>query len=118
MNQKNLASAEAYYNALNNKDLELIERCLHPTVHFLAPLAELSGKEAVFKAARDFSTFFKKLTIRTIFGDEDQVMIVYDVECPSPIGLIRTASLVTFSEGLISRIELFYDARPFDKEKN
>ncbi|KJV58176.1 hypothetical protein RFEPED_0551 [Rickettsia felis str. Pedreira] len=40
-----------------------------------------------------------------------------DFDCPEPIGIFRGASLLSFNENLISRIELFYDARPFEKKK-
>jgi ketosteroid isomerase-like protein len=114
MNQNNVAIAEAYYNAMSNKNMAEVERYLHPDVHFLAPLAKLTGKEAVLEAAQGFSHFFNSLTIRAKFGEADQAMVVYEVDCPVPVGLIRTAALMTFKEGLIARIELFYDARPFE----
>ncbi len=34
---------------------------------------------------------------------------------PIRIGVCRTAELMTFKDGLISGIELFFDARPFEK---
>ena len=43
-------------------------------------------------------------------------MVENNVACPAPIGMIQTAALMTFKDGLIARIELFYDARPFEKK--
>jgi hypothetical protein len=42
-------------------------------------------------------------------------MVVYDLDCPEPVGPFSSSALMTFENGLITKIELFYDARPFDK---
>ncbi len=118
LESKNLDSAVAYYQAMNNKDLSSIENYLHPDVQLISPLAEVKGKNAVLNAVKHFLSIFKKLTIRAQFCNEDQAMLVYDLDCPEPIGLYRGAVLLTFQEGLIIHYELFYDARPIEKMKN
>lgn len=117
MINKNIAIAEAYYTAMNEKNSAEMSKYLHPNVQFSTPLAKLSGKEAVLDAATRFSTFFTKLTIRAQFGSEDQAMIAYDVEFPKPIGTVPTAVLMTFEDGLIAKYQLFYDARPFEEKR-
>jgi hypothetical protein len=42
-------------------------------------------------------------------------MLAYDVDLGEPTGMCRTAVLMTFDNGLITCIELFFDARPFEK---
>jgi hypothetical protein len=42
-------------------------------------------------------------------------MLTYDAEFGEPIGICRTAVLMTFKDQLIERLELFFDARPFEK---
>ncbi|MCL4394145.1 MAG: hypothetical protein M1482_04950 [Chloroflexi bacterium] len=49
------------------------------------------------------------------FASGDQVMFTYDFVCQEPIGNCRTAELLTFKSGLISRSELFFDTAPFAK---
>ena len=115
--EKNIACAVAYYQAMHNKDLAVIEKSLHPDVHLIGPLAELTGKEAVLNSVKHFLSLFKTLTIRARCGNGDhQVMLAYDLECPAPIGRFRGAALLTFEDGLIRQYELFYDARPFEKK--
>jgi hypothetical protein len=114
MNNDNLVLAEAYYLAMGEKNIEKVEKCLHPNVKFTTPLGKIEGKEQLLEAARGFTSFFKTLTIRTKFGSGDQAVIVYDLE--APFGHLPTAALMTFKENLISKIELFYDARPFEKK--
>ena len=113
--ERNVTTAEAYYEAMNNKDLAGVARHLHPDVRFVGPMADLVGKEAVLEAAKRFVTLIKSLRVRAKFGSDDTAMLAYDVDFGEPIGICRTAVLMTFKQGLIASIELFYDARPFEK---
>ncbi len=118
MSEKHLFVAESYYTAMNKKDIESMEKMLHPDILFIGPLAELQGKEAVLKAIKGFTTAFKGLKIRGKFHDDNQVMLAIDTEFPEPIGNLRTASLLTIDDGLIARIELFYDSRVVESKKD
>jgi hypothetical protein len=118
MSEKNLTSAVAYYQAMNNKDLIALEKYLHPEVRLISPLADITGKEAVLNSIKHFLAVFNALTIRAQCSNADHVMLAYDLDCPPPIGLYRGAVLLTFQDGLIIRYELFYDARPFEKKKD
>ncbi len=108
--------AVAYYEAMNHKNIDFIEKRVHPNVHFIGPLAEFTGKEAYLDSVKKFFNLFKSIQIRQQFGSEDQAIIVYDVDCPEPIGILRAVALLKFKEDLISRVELFYDARSIEKK--
>ena len=110
----NAVVAEAYYKAMGEKNVEEAGKYLHPEVQFVAPLGQRSGKEAVLKGAKEFTALFNTLKVRSKLGSEDQAMVVYDLECPQPIGNFSTAVLMNFKEGLISKIELYFDDRPFE----
>lgn len=112
-----VATAVAYYTALGNKNIEEVKKYLHPDIQFSDPQEQASGKETVLKAAQGFMGIFKTLIIRAKFGSEDQAMIVYDVEIPNFAKTLRAASLLSFREGLISKIELIYDTRCFVEAK-
>lgn len=101
----------AYYKALGEKNIELVKEYLHPDIQFSDPQEKVIGREAVLKAAQGFTGIFKSLTIRAQFGSENQAMIVYDVEIPGLSKKLKAASLLTFQEELISKIELFYDSK-------
>jgi hypothetical protein len=105
----------AYYTALGEKNIEAIKEYLHPDIQFSDPQEKVIGREAVLKAAQRFAGIFKSLTIRAQFGSENQAMIVYDVEIPGLSKKLQAASLLSFREGLISKIELFYDSRGLGK---
>ncbi len=101
----------AYYTALGEKNIEEVKKYLHPDIQFTDPQEKVIGREAVLKAAKGFTGIFKTLTIRAKFGSENQAMIVYDVEIPGLAKKLHAASLLSFQEGLISKIELFYDSK-------
>ncbi len=73
MYETNLATAEAYYTAMNNKDLSGIGQCLHPDIQFLGPMAEVTGKEPVLEAAKVFMNLYNSLTIRAKFDSGNKV---------------------------------------------
>lgn len=113
MNQNNLALATGFYTAMDENKIEIMEKYLHPDVELITPFAKLKGKEAYLEAAKGFMAFVNKLTIRAKFAEGDQAMVVYDLECPAPIGKVPGAALMTFQEGLIIRNELFHDTNPW-----
>jgi hypothetical protein len=112
----NMALAEEYYAAMAKKNLEGMEQTLHPQVQFKGPLATLSGREVVLEGAKRVFSLFQRLDVRARFSSENHVMMVYDLDCLDPIGLLRVSALLSFQDGLISGIELFFDARPFEKK--
>ena len=115
MNQNNITSAKAFYTAMAEKNIGAMEKYLAPDVQLITPMATLQGKEAYLGAVTNFAAFFKTLTIREAFEGEDKAVIVYDLECPAPIGKSPAVALMTFREGLIIKNELFHDTSPFAK---
>lgn len=108
-----MATAEAYYQAMNDKCPDGVANTLHPEVQLVGPLASLAGKENVIEAATRYMSFVREIIIRTRFSSENQVILTYEANFAEPIGICRTAVLMTFKDELIERIELFFDARPF-----
>lgn len=108
MEKNNIARAEEYYQLVGAKNVEDVKKYLSPDVTFFSPLASLKGKEAVIMATSHFMDALKSLTIRAKFGSDGQAMIVYDVDLPGVEKEFPGASLLTFEDGLIVRIELFF----------
>ena len=116
--QKNHAErAEAYYTQVGKRNVEGFKPFLHADVEFYSPLAALKGKEAVVQATSNFMNVIQSLTIRSKFGTKDQAMIVYDVDIPGVDTKFPGASLMRFRDGLIDRIELFFDASRVMEQK-
>ncbi len=110
-----LASAEAYLKAWDNKDIEEIAKYLDPDVHFIGPNADVTGRDMVLQAAKRMFRILRSLKVRSQFASGNQAIFTYDFICADPIGVCRTAELMTFKNGLIAKIELFFDPRPFEK---
>jgi hypothetical protein len=114
----NLSLAESYYNAMLSKDFDKMASYLHDNVHFIGPLAEMHGKDAVVTAAKNFAGILQDIQIRSRFSSNHRIMFAYDMVVPAPIGKFRAAVLMEFTDRLISKIELFYDASPFQEKKS
>lgn len=114
----NITIVENYYNAILAKDFATVESSLHDQVYFIGPLAELHGKAAVVDAAKNLSQMLTKIDIRVKLANTHQVMFAYDFLFPEPIGLLRASVLMELQDQLITRIELFYDGRPFFEKKD
>ena len=114
----NLSLASSYYNAMLAKDFEKMASYLHDNVHFIGPLAEMHGKEPIVTAAKNFGGILQDIQIRSRFFSDNQIMFAYDMVVPVPIGKFRAAVLMEFTDGFISKIELFYDASPFQEQKS
>ena len=116
--ENNLKVAENYYNSMLAKDFDKMEDYLGDHIHFIGPLAEMHGKEAVVAAARNFGAILQDIQIRSRFASDNQIMFAYDMVVPAPICKFRAAVLMEFLDGLIAKIELFYDASPFQDKKS
>lgn len=116
--EQNLNLAEVYYGALLSKDFNKMSNCLHEEVDFVGPLAAIKGKEHVVLAAKNLSNLIKDIHIRAKFSAQNQIMFAYDFLFPKPIGCLRAAVLMNFTDNLISKIELFYDGAPFLESAN
>lgn len=113
----NLDIANNYYAAMGNKDLDGMAKYLDPEVELIGPLAEVKGKQDALEAAKKLFYTFNTLNIRAQFEDGDHAMLAIDLHCPVPIGTFKVAVLLSFKQGLICRIELFYDARAFENKE-
>lgn len=117
MEINNIKLAEEYYKLIGQKNAEGFKKLLHPDVEFSSPVATLNGKEAVIESTSNFMNVIKSFKIRAKFGEQDQAMIVYNVDIPGVVKEFPSASLLTFRDQLIVKIELFFDGSPFIEKK-
>ena len=115
---KTLDLVATYLATWQQKELAGIARHLHPAVHFTGPMMEIDGREGVTAAVARLLPLLKDFRVRSTFTSGDHAMFTYDFVCEPPIGVCRTAEEVTFEDGLVKRIELFYDPRPFEPLAN
>ena len=115
VNENNVMVVTNYYDAMLRKKFDVMADYLCANVHFISPTVEMYGKEQVVKAAEKFSEILQDIQIRSKFASNGQVMFAYDMVLPDPVGTFRAAVLMDCVDGQIIKIELFYDARIFDK---
>ncbi len=118
MNPKdNLTLAKNYYREMVLKNVDVMAAYLHPDIILISPFANLSGKDTVVNAAKHHMNILEDMILTAEFSHNDQVMLAYEMILKEPIGKLRSASLISFTDNLISKIELFYDTRPFFQKK-
>ena len=105
------ALAQNYYTCMAEKNLEEVKKYLSPNVEFFGPLSTLKGKEAVSESIAFFMKTFKSLEIRAILSENNQAIVVYDVKFPGM--KVPSVAWLHFQNGLITRIQLFFDASAF-----
>ena len=118
MSNNNLSTVLAYYEAINQKKPSLAAEKLADNVQIISPLARKNGKVDVVDALKGFCSAVEGITITAKFASEDQVMLAYDILFPKPIGNLRAAGLLNLDQGLITRIELFYDGQTVMSKKD
>ncbi len=110
-----LEIGEAYLGALQKKDLETIRSLVHPELNFKTPLMEFFNREDFLEATKRIMGVHQGIIVKSRFSSQDQAIFTYEIKFPDPIGVSRTANLMTIADSKIKSIELFYDARPFEK---
>ena len=104
----------AYLAAWDRRDASEISKYVHPDVHLIGPMNDITGKDAFLQSTKRVLPLLQGVNVRSQFAAGDQAIFTYDFVCAEPLNTCRTAELMTFEDGLIRRIELFYDARPFE----
>ncbi len=113
---ENKIIARSYYTAMADKNIIGVEKYLDDNVVFVAPLATVVGKELFLERVQEFFSYSATITIRSVFGSYAQGMVVFSLHYPAPIGIVEVAALLDIQDGLITRIELFYDGRLFENK--
>lgn len=112
MENDNVAIAEAYYKAWGENNVEKMGQYLHPEVEVISPLNILKGKAMVLEVLRKGGP--QSVKTRAKFSSGNQVMLAIDMGFS--FGILHSAVLMTFQEGLIAKSELFFDPRIFDQK--
>lgn len=116
-NESNLHIAMHYYNAMLAKDFDTMASYLHDDVHFISPLVQMQGKEAVILAAKNLSQILDNIEIRAQFANDDQIMLAYDFLFHTLNLNLRSAVLMDFKNAHITKIELFFDGGLLQQKK-
>jgi hypothetical protein len=110
-----LELGEAYFDALNQKDISRISALVDPAIKFKMPLGEYLNRENFLSAVQRMLISSRTVRLKSKFASDNQGMFIYEIQFNDPVGTVKAASLMTVEGDKIKEIEVFFDARPFEK---
>lgn len=107
-------TVQTYLRGWKQRDPAAIAGILSDDVTFKGPMARTQGREAFMAAVAGMLPMVKDIDPRGLYFDGERAVAVYDVVCAEPIGICRTAELLTVEGDKLVASEVFFDARPFE----
>lgn len=114
LNEKNdaLKIANAYFEAMANRDVEKIMTLAINDVTCTSPAGELKGTQAFRGFQEGFARMINKLTLVDSFGNDEKAVIIYKSDT-LPVQDSTVVEYITVKNGKILSTEVIYDATPF-----
>lgn len=110
-----LELGEAYYKALDQKDIPRISSLVDPALKFKMPIGEYSNRNDFLSAVQRMLRKSRGVRVKSKFASGNHGMFIYEIQFNDPVGKVKAASLMTVEGGTIKEIEVFFDSRPFEK---
>ncbi|QIS20708.1 nuclear transport factor 2 family protein [Nocardia terpenica] len=108
----NREAVDSYYEAWTELNGDLSKVPLADDFVFVSPVATLRGRDQVQAMAAQFGPVALDFRVRDqFFGDGDTVLSVVEWELPGIEGTTTAAEILTLTDGVIDKAELFYDPR-------
>jgi hypothetical protein len=112
-----IAIAKGYYRAYETDDRGFVENNLAPGFTFTSPFDDHIGREEYFRRCWPARNIHKAFHFAAMMQSGNQVLIVYDGEhfepnATHPSGRYRNAELMTFEEGKLKSVEVFFGDPP------
>jgi len=104
--------AQAYFDAMATKNVEGILALAADKVICESPLGSLEGIQKFRGFQEGFARMIEKLTLKAVFGDDAQAVIVY-VSDTLPVKGAYVAEYLTVKAGKITSTRVIYDGTPF-----
>ncbi|MGH3585316.1 MAG: nuclear transport factor 2 family protein [Pseudonocardia sp.] len=102
------AVATAFVEAFGRGDLRTVGGLLAGDVTFESPRVTLAGAEPVLAAIGEFTQVVTGVTIRSVLGDDERAMIMYDMHT-APFGTLRAVDHLVVRDGRIASDTLVFD---------
>ena len=115
MNTNVLEIGEAYLNALGARDINKITSLVDPAIWFKMPMTEGFNRNDFIMAIRRMQANLRELYILRRFSTGNEALFLYEVTFNEPVGVVKTASLMTVEGDKIKEMEVIFDARPFER---
>jgi hypothetical protein len=98
--------------AWSSGDFDGARALLDEHVQFTGPLGHTEGVDAYIEGVRGFAKSVKRIDERRVFGDGDDVCIIYDLLTTSSPEAVPTAAWYRVRHGRVIAVNAFFDARP------
>jgi hypothetical protein len=99
--------------AWTSGDFQGARALLDDHVQFTGPLGHTEGADAYIEGVRGVAETLQGIDCRRVFGDGEDVCIIYDLITKSPSAAIPTAGWYRVRHGRIVAVTAFFDARGF-----
>ena len=93
-------------------DLATTRSLLHNDVTFTGPLGATEGADAYIEGIRGMVKIIEKADQHLVFGEGEDVCIVYDLITKTPPATVPTAGWYKVRDGRIASVRAFFDPRP------
>jgi hypothetical protein len=106
--------AIAYLDAVSKKELDRVERLLHPDVQFTGPAMKSGSAREFLVALRRIGAIHVRNDVRRVFADGNEVCVIYDFVTDTA-GALPAIEWLRIEGGRIRSIQLYYDQVPWLK---
>ena len=110
---KSIELVGQYTKAVGTGDFAAARRLLDDHLEFRGPLETFSEPEPLLDSLRKLSGVIDHIEPIKMFGDGNDVCVLYDMVTKTPAGTAFVAELYRTKGGKISSIRVVFDARPF-----
>ncbi|HWU87803.1 MAG TPA: nuclear transport factor 2 family protein [Kofleriaceae bacterium] len=106
-------TVEQFHGHFANKDWARARELLHDDLSFEGPIDRFSRADDYIQAVRRLDAICKRVEVRKVLVDGDDVCVIWDMITDTPIGTAPIAEWFHVSGQKIDRVRVFFDARPF-----
>jgi hypothetical protein len=102
-----------YQKALGSGDWKGARYFLKDDLKFKGPIAEHDTSEAYIEDLKRLHGIIKRVDVKKVFADGDDVCLLYDMVTNTPAGTAFICEWYHVEGGKVGSIRVVFDARPF-----
>ena len=98
--------------AWSSGDFDTARGLFDDDVTFVGPMGQTEGVDAYIEGVRGLKQIVSGTEQQLVFGEGENVCIIYDLVTTTPAGSIPCAGWYRVRDGKITSVRAFFDARP------
>jgi ketosteroid isomerase-like protein len=103
----------AYQAAMGKGDMKAARGMLADDLSFTGPFDTFHSPEPYLAALGRLAPMIKRIDMKRMFADGDEVALFYDLVTNSPAGTAPCAEYYRVKGNKITHIQVYFDGRPF-----